>query len=97
MQPLNEVATRPAVLKTSRRRRDLAGLIDSLLLIVARIGANCLALVWTFLLARMVAPAEAGLGEASRTAAPSTVPSARRETWLKRAATRGRISSRSRA
>lgn len=50
-----------------RRRADRtpgdtkAGLIDSLLLIVARIGANLLALAWTMLLVRMIAPELSGI------------------------------------
>lgn len=38
-----------------------AGLIDSLLLILARVGANLLALVWTLLLVRLVQPELSGI------------------------------------
>lgn len=38
-----------------------AGLIDSLLLIVARVGANLLALAWTLLLVRLVQPELSGI------------------------------------
>lgn len=37
------------------------GLIDSLLLIIARVGANLLALVWTLLLVRLVQPEASGI------------------------------------
>ncbi|WP_157994802.1 lipopolysaccharide biosynthesis protein [Paracoccus tegillarcae] len=43
------------------RREYLAGLVDSLLLIVARVGANVLALVWTMLLVRLVQPSLSGI------------------------------------
>lgn len=42
-------------------RGERGSLVDSLLLIVARVGANLLALAWTFLLARMLVPEQAGL------------------------------------
>lgn len=48
-------------ISTGRFRGEGRSLVDSLLLIVARVGANLLALVWTFLLARMLAPEQAGI------------------------------------
>ncbi|MDO5528818.1 MAG: hypothetical protein Q4F71_05395 [Paracoccus sp. (in: a-proteobacteria)] len=39
---------------------DAGGLVDSLLLITARIGANLLALAWIFMMARLLVPDEAG-------------------------------------
>lgn len=46
----------------SRQRGEgAAGLIDSVLLIVARVGANVLALAWTMLLVRMTQPAISGI------------------------------------
>lgn len=43
-----------------RGREHTAGLIDSLLLITARIGSNLLALAWTLLLVRLLQPQAAG-------------------------------------
>lgn len=43
------------------RGEGAAGLIDALLLIVARIGANLLTLVWTMLLVRMIQPELSGV------------------------------------
>lgn len=43
------------------RREHAAGLIDSLLLIVTRIGANLLTLCWTLLLVRLLQPEASGI------------------------------------
>lgn len=43
------------------RNEGKAGLVDSLLLIAARIGANLLALVWTMLLVRLIQPELSGI------------------------------------
>ncbi|MDP5307521.1 hypothetical protein [Paracoccus spongiarum] len=45
----------------ARSGEGAAGLVDSLLLIGARIGANLLALVWTMLLVRMIQPELSGI------------------------------------
>lgn len=42
-------------------REHAAGLIDSLLLIAARVGANLLTLVWTIVLVRLLQPESAGV------------------------------------
>ncbi|MFV0299859.1 MAG: lipopolysaccharide biosynthesis protein [Paracoccus sp. (in: a-proteobacteria)] len=42
-------------------REQAAGLVDSLLLILARVGANLLALAWTLLLVRLVQPELSGI------------------------------------
>lgn len=44
-----------------RRREHAAGLIDSMLLIVTRIGANLLTLCWTLLLVRLLQPEASGM------------------------------------
>lgn len=52
----------PAVSGTDVPRREyIAGLIDSLLLSGARVGANLLTLIWTLLLVRLVQPNLSGL------------------------------------
>lgn len=47
--------------KAPPSREHRAGLVDSLLLIVARVGSNLLSLAWTLLLVRMLAPQAAGV------------------------------------
>lgn len=53
----------PTATGPGRRWRGdgMAGLIDSLLLIMARVGANLLALAWTMLLVRMIQPDLSGI------------------------------------
>lgn len=53
--------SRPSVPSSTARGENLAGLVDSLLLIAARIGANLLALVWTVLLVRLLQPELSGI------------------------------------
>lgn len=47
--------------QTGSRREHAAGLMDSLLLIGARVGANVLTLIWTVLLVRLVQPELSGI------------------------------------
>lgn len=47
--------------QAGKSREHAAGLIDSLLLIVARVGSNVLALAWTLLLVRLLQPEAAGI------------------------------------
>ncbi len=62
---LSEASPAPATAHRPGRGRlsgdHAGGLIDSLLLILARVGANLLALVWTLLLTRLVQPELSGI------------------------------------
>lgn len=59
--PAVNAANETGPLRRRLRGEHAGGLIDSLLLIVARVGANLLALVWTLLLVRLVQPEAAGI------------------------------------